>query len=223
MAGALKKIYHIVAAFALLNCLAAGGVSGWLFSSGRLNAERGRQILAMLGDEAPIRAGLDAAVDQESSADVSVPSGIIQSDELIEDEMRWRNTDRYRAQIEQRLKFMNAVKLDVDRRREELERLREQERLALEQLANDAKRPGYQKELDILSALSPKAALRQIMTMSDADAARVVFELHDRKVKQIFESAKAPAELEKLTTVRELLRDLQPPPTVSNPADGASS
>ena len=206
----LLRLYHVIATLALLNLLAIGTGVVWLIATDRLDVERARRIAEVMFGEGE-SAGEDSAEQpgEPASAGAAV-SERLGPDRDIEDEIRWRNIDRYRAQIEQRLKFVNAARLEVERRREEFERLKERERSERQRLAQEAGKPGYEKELEIIAALSPKAALKQVMTMPDADAARLLFQLDSRKVKRIFEAARTDAELGKLTTVRELIRDMRP-------------
>ena len=101
--------------------------------------------------------------------------------------------------------------MDLDRKREEFERqLKREEDEQRARLAK-ADRPGYEKELEIIGQLKPDVALQQLLTMSDSDAAHVLFELETRKAKKIFEAAKTDVQRAKLTSVRKLLRDMQPP------------
>lgn len=210
MAGALKKTYNLIAGLALLHLLALGGGIGYLVNSGRLDVERARKVVAMFGGQEEEAEQADGEQGEGGGAGATQPALVSRGDEQVRDEIRWRNTDRYRAQIEQRLKFINAARLDVDRRREAFERLKEKEQVERKGREREAVQPGYKKELEIISQLKPRVALKQIMTMSDADAARVMFQLNSRKVKRIFEAAKTDTELTKLTTVRRLIRDIQP-------------
>jgi hypothetical protein len=195
---------------ALLHVVAALGGVGYLVGTGRLTAERTRAIVAILRGESEMEAmpAADPAVaDDHAEQMEEATSG---EDAQVEEEIEWRNIDRYRAQLEQRLKLINAARVDLDRQREAFEQVKEQERLAREERAQSESQPGYQKELELVSALSPVAALGQIMTMSDGDAAQLLFQLGTRKVKKIYESARTEEERAKLTTVRQLIRDFKP-------------
>ncbi len=218
MGNALLKTYHVLAAFALLNLLGLGVGIAYLIATGRLDIERARDIAKVVrGEDEP--APTDSPDSQnEDDATQEIPPDHVRKDHHVQDEIRWRNTDRYRAQLEQRLKFINAARLDVERKREELERLSERQRDEKARLAQSAASPGRKKEIEIIAALRPKAALEQVMAMPEADAARILFELDNRKVKKIFEAAKTDAELSRLTTIRELISDIR-----ATSADMASS
>jgi len=208
MGSMIKTAYKIAAGLALLHLVALVGVIVFLEATGRLDAERVRRVAAVLrGGEEPSEASAGTGQAVEVGADGDGPS----DDPQVADEIRWRNTDRYRAQVEQRLKFINAARVELDRQREEFERRLERERKEREERLAEAGKPGYEKELEIIGQLKPQVALDQLMTMSDAEAARLLFELDTRKAKKIFEAAKTDAQRAKLTTVRTLIRDMQPP------------
>ena len=215
--GSLKKAYHWIAALALVHLLALGGWVTHLVTTGQLDVERVRAMAAVLrpdDGEAPQDQPVSAedAVDEDSDALSMSPE-----QKQAEDEIAWRNADRYRAQIEQRLKFIRTVRVDVDRRREEFERAQKTAEQQQREREEKAAQPGPAKELEILSALSAKAALKQLMTMDDADAARIMFQFDARKAKKIVESAKTQAQHAKITTVLRLVRDMK---TVARPTEG---
>ena len=218
----IKKTFRIMAGLSLLHVLAAGGLVGWLVQSGRLDAERVRQVvdLVMNGPEPDTPKAED---DQpERKAQPKTRSTVLTDrDRITADEIRWRNTDRYRTQLEQRLRFINLARVDLDRQRDQLKREREKfeaQKRRQQQLAESA---GHQKELQIIKALKPGVALEQIMTMTDADAARLMYELDNRRVKKIFEAARSGDEKKKVTAVRKLIGDFKTAGT-SEPAEQAS-
>ena len=214
MTGPIVKAYRLMATFALLNLIALGGGIGYLVSSDRLDIERVRAIAEMLGgDEAADEEGeetLEESGAQDAGSDGGVLAARSAEEARVAEEIAWRNAERYRTEIEQRLKFINAARLDVDRRREEFEHLKDQEHLAERERSAQQQQAGYAKEIEIMSALSSKTALKQLMSMTDVDAARILFELETRKTKKIFESAKTDVEVAKMITIRRLIRDMKP-------------
>lgn len=210
--GIIKKTYHAAAALALFNLLALVGGVWYFFSTGSLDAERVRAAAAVLRGDAEIAdetAGEDSADSTSFDAEGMVRSGGSPEQRRVEDEIAWRNAERYRTQIEQRLKLINVARLDVDRRREEFEKLKDRENREREVRTQRESVAGYAKQMDVIAALKPKTALKQVMTMSDADAARIFFELSTRKVKKIVEAAKGAAEQAKMTTIMNLLADMK--------------
>ncbi|MCH7525870.1 MAG: hypothetical protein IID39_00400 [Planctomycetes bacterium] len=214
MTGPIVKAYRLMATFALLNLIALGGGIGYLVSSDRLDIERVRAIAEMLGGDAAADTEGDETLEESGAQDGGSGGGVLAArsaeEERVAEEIAWRNAERYRTEIEQRLKFINAARLDVDRRREEFERLKDQEHLAERERTAQQQQAGYAKEIEIMSALSPKTALKQLMSMTDVDAARILFELETRKTKKIFETAKTDVEVAKMITIRRLIRDMKP-------------
>ena len=209
MAGSIKATYRTIATLALLNFLALGGGLGYLVATGRLDAERARQVADVFRDEDEEVA---PAASEPSETDETPAAGasVVTSDEQqIRDEIAWRNAERYRTQLEQRLKFINAERMDVNRRREEFEALKNEERARRQETSKNSKEPGYLKELEVMKALSPRTALRQLMTMKDADVARILFELDTRRTKKIVEAAKTDIQRSKITAALLLMRDFK--------------
>ena len=212
MAGLIKRSYRTIATLALLNFLALGGGVGYLVASGRLDTERARRVADVLRgeEEEPETAESEQSEIEKTLRLRRTGASVVSKDEQrIRDEIAWRNAERYRTQLEQRLKFINAERLDVDRRREEFDRLRNEERIRREEASKNSKEPGYVKELDVLRALSPRTALRQLMTMNDADVARILFELDTRRTKKIVEAAKTDIQRSKIASALLLMRDFK--------------
>ncbi len=206
----MKRAYRLFATFALLNLLGAGGFVTWLVNAGRLDVEKAREIFAMFQEQPQEEPLPDEDVAQEDE-DVTVRTATSSIEgQRAADEVAWRNAERYRTQLEQRLKLVNAARVEVDRRREEFEaRVDEESKNRSERDTQEATK-GFEKQIEILSLLSPKIALEQLATMSDADAASLLFELETRKVKKIIESAKDDASRDKITRVMQLMTDIKP-------------
>lgn len=220
MAGGLVKTYRFGATLALLHLLALGGGVGYLISTGRLDAVRAREIVSLLSGPDAGDAADSETVEAEDQGDDAAGKPVWSAEEeRLREESAWRNAERYRAEIEQRLKFIIAARVDVDRRREEFEKLKSEQRLEEKRRAAQQDQVGYAKEIELIAALKPKVALQQLMNMSDADAARIVFELETRKAKKIFEAARNEAEAGKLTKIRRLIRDMK---SDGGPAESAS-
>ena len=203
--GRIKTAYNWAAALALLHVLALGAGAAYLFGTGKVDPQRVRNAIVVLSGEAEETAELIEPEAEATSAEKVASRRL----GLINDEINRRNSERYRSQIEQRLKMVNAARLEVDRRREKIEKQAKRDRDARKARDELESTVGFAKEVEIIAALSPKTALAQIMTMNDADAARLVFQLETRKVKKIIEAAKTEVELAKITTIRRLIRDIK--------------
>ena len=203
--GRIRTAYNWVAAVALLHVLALGVGAGYLFGTGMVDPQRVRDAVTVLSGEVEESAE-SVKPEGEATAAQKVASRRLGA---INDEIDRRNAERYRSQIEQRLKMVNAARLEVDRRREEIEKQAERDSEARKQRDERESGAGFAKEVEIIGSLSPKTALAQIMTMNDADAARLMFQLDTRKVKKIIEAAKTEATRAKITAIRRLIRDMK--------------
>lgn len=209
----IRNIYGTVAFLALVNLAGIGGIVGYLISSDKLDAEKAREIIKLVNGTEDENEQADPGMEDENDdpTDETIETQVASSREQtrVSEEITRRDTDRYRTQLEQRLKFIRRERIEIDRLREEFDhdqmRAKEnaQESLERQQTA------GFAKELEILRSLKPQAALTQIMTMDDAQAAELLFKLGTRKIKKIFEAAKTEAQLKKITTIRELIRDVK--------------
>lgn len=206
--GRIKKTYRLAASLALWHLLAGGAFGAYWLGSGRLDLDRMRRIAAILaGKEEPMPMPAESS---DPSRLLPVLAESKPAERREDEELAWRTAERYRVEIEQRLKFINAERLDLTRQREELERLREQDRRREQEEIETVSGPGYEKELELVTTMAPKAALKHLLTLPDADAARVLFELETRKAKKIIESAKTAEESTKIEMVLRLMRELKP-------------
>ncbi len=209
----LKQLYSAVALVALVNLLGVGGLVGYLVSSGQLDEDKARAVVALIKGEKIEQESEDASEVsvEEDDSEIPIEARVATSREQarVSQEIARRDTDRYRTQLEQRLKFIQRERLELDRMREEFKRQQEQAHASATRSRERQQTAGFAKELEILRSLKPDAALTQIMTMEDAQAAELLFKLETRKVKKIFEAAKTEAQTTKLTAIRELIRDVK--------------
>jgi hypothetical protein len=207
--GAIKSTYHWIAALALIHLLLLGGGIAFLFGTGRADTQRLQAAFEALTAAAPKENASKNADDDDMEAPTAAPAPLSPAEQRVRDEIAWRNAERYRTQIEQRLKLINAARVEVDQRREEFENL--QAKVKAERLDQETRESvvGYAKQVEVLAALAPKAALQQIMTMDDVEAARIFFELGTRKVKKIVEAARSDEQQAKITGVLALLPDVK--------------
>ncbi len=207
----LRTTYRWVAGLALLHMIGLGGGAAYLLGTGSIDADRLRQAVSVLRetDADESEAGDSAELPEVKGAGEVASASRSPEEQLLADEVEWRNTERYRTQLDQRLKLINTERLEVDRRREAFERFKEQERQEREAREEKESVAGYSKQVEIISALKPKAALGQLMSMNDVDAAQIMFRFDTRKVKKIIESAKTEEQRTKMTAIVRLIADLK--------------
>jgi hypothetical protein len=235
--GIIRRSYDYIALFALLHVLAATGVGVYLVGSGAINREKLRGVVMVLRGEAlpgvadpvtggalpgdpvdtkepvpvvPIRAaGFGPGGASEipgGSTGASVQSGLREELEILRLE-----GERIKAELEQRLTLNNSIMLRVTTQREAFHRDREQAR---EDALADLRRrqdEGFEKQIAILEALSPKVAVEHLLSLPDIDeAAFILLQMDTRKARKIVETARTGQQLQKMQVILQRLRDVAP-------------
>ena len=116
----LKKLYHILALMAMVNLFALAGLIGYLFSSGRLNAERIDQIGEVLRGEYPLPEVVTTQPVEEQTAPQRSRQEIAEARERRE--RLELASDRLKRESADRQTLDQSVQLEVLRQLEEIER-----------------------------------------------------------------------------------------------------
>ncbi len=208
----LKNVYRTATFLALIHLVGIGSFIGYLVSSKKLDVEKARTIVKLIkGDDSESGQSDtvgETSVGQSTDAPIETRVAVSREDSRVSEEVVRRDTDRYRTQLEQRLKFIRRERIEIDRLREEFDRNQQLSNANARKSLERQQTAGFAKELEIIRSLKPNAALTQIMTMDDAQAAELLFKLSARQVKKLFEAAKTEAQIKKMTTIRELIRDV---------------
>ncbi len=207
-----KRAYDTVTLFALLNMLAVGGLGAYLVGSRVVDAEKARRIVSVLRDED--LAQTDTAATQppaEATTEAAGPDTGTAAVSQMDIEIMRRESERIKAELDQRLALNNSILLRVMTERERFQR--EQEESAQQQEASRKRRgeDGFKKQLAILEALSPKVAVQHLLAVSDPDdAARILLEIETRKAKKIVEAAKSGDQMETMKLILRRVREVAP-------------
>ncbi len=204
----IKKVYHVVALLALLNLAAVGAGIGYLVGTGVLGAEQMERIAAVLRNELPEPTAARAEEVEEVAAPTRSAESIDQ--EQIEDEMLRLRTDRRRAELQQQATMVAAARLEVTRQREALERRNDELRAQAQLREKEEDSVGFQKELELFSAMKPKVAVSYLLEKPQEDAAALLLQMETRKAKRLIEAAKAPAQRRAMAEVLQMLREMSP-------------
>lgn len=211
----LGKLYNSAAIVALATLLAGGGFVAYLFGSGKLNAERTERIAAILRDEpgeSPQSDGKQTEADQPAESDTPVRNA-----PSAQEIQQTRQRDRLRRAV------LNRAGADADARRALAEQMLQHALLVQEQIEasktawdervrkmNEAAQDeGFQRELKIVSKLSPKLAKGHVVLTwqkHKADAVRLLREMEPSKVTRILEQFKTPEEQQLAHELLEQLR-----------------
>ncbi len=216
--GMLKRGYDALALLALLNMLGLVGVIGALFGIGALTREKAQSIVGILQESEPTPKNAKAVgTTAATSSAESEPGGSKRADApsaMSETEMEvvYREAERVKTEIDQRLALVNSIMLKVSTEREafraEQKAAAERMRLAAEK-RNDE---GFRREIEILESLSPKMALQHLLGVGDADdAARRLMAMDADRAKKIVESAKRGDDLTKMKEILRRFPEAGPP------------
>ena len=204
----IKKIYHAVALFALLNVVVIGGGAGYLYSTGDLTAERIDQVAAVLRGEWPQPQEAEAEVVEERADPTRSAESLDQ--EQVEEELMRLQADRRRAELQQQAATVAAARLEVTRQREALERRDAEIRAQAKRREKEEESQGFKKELDLLSSVKPKVAVGYLLEKPREDAAALLLQMETRKGKRLVEAAKTASQRRAMAEVLEMLREMSP-------------
>jgi len=211
--GLLRRTYDYVALFALLHVIAAIGMGAYLIGSGAVTPEKVQRIAVVLrGDES-------SADDDESKP--QKPKAMLASAEvdqnrngdgtLMDGELLRLEAQRIKAELDQRLTMNHNIMLRVTTQRDEFKRAQQAATQTAQRSEQERQEEGFQKQLAIFEALSPKVAVEHLLNLESTDeAARVLLEMDTRKAKKIVESAKGGAELKRMQAILQRVRDVAP-------------
>ena len=206
----IRSIYDAVALVAVVNAVVLAGVIGFLTANGSLNAEKVREVVRALRDGAP---ETPVSVLPTENAETSTASNPVHREVISEEEMdlMQREAERLKVEIEQRTALANSIMLKVKTEREAFRK--EKEAASRQQEADRARQheEGFQKQLEILTALGPKMALEHILALNDPDkAAQILAAMDTDRTKKIVESAKRGDELAKMKIILQRMQNVIP-------------
>ncbi len=208
----LRQLYKFIALVALIHFGVIMVGVGWLAQSGKLNKESLLSIADVLGfgeesQEAEATETTDGqSVSTDSPGNPAAPN--VPATDSVQEELARRSLQRAVTQAEHQRVLAKRAMLDVRRRREELERLAEQQSTKVETQTKQKAREGFKKDLEILSSLKPKVALDSLLARSVDDAAQVMLLLETRQAKKIMEAArKDEAKWAQMIAIENKLRE----------------
>ncbi|NLX13315.1 MAG: hypothetical protein GXY44_06620 [Phycisphaerales bacterium] len=191
----LKRFYHLVALLALINLFTLVGLVGFLFATGRLNAERVEQMAIVLRGEFPTEE------QEEAPTEVVVePAPEPSRAEIVrmEDERRLllHQLERSRRELDDRYNLNQQMVFNVAQALKDIEqreaRLRE-ERQAFER---EHKTEGFAQVLQVLKNTQPKKSVELLMReWKPADVVEMFLALDTNTKADIVNACKTPEEV----------------------------
>lgn len=191
----MKRLYSILALAAIAHLGLLAGLVGFLFGTGRLNADRIEQIAAVIRGDLDDDATTTAPATQPTPPprDLATAETIRQQEAL--EEIQRRRLEQQVQQARQAMDLASLARVDVIRRSERLEREQKDfdaQRLALTQQASTT---GFQKTLALYATFQPRKAKDMLILRPEADAVRFLGAMVDRKAGAILSACSTEAEL----------------------------
>lgn len=218
--GVLKKFYRLFAALALIHVLAAAGLIAYLASSGYLTPDRVRAAINVIknGDAQPVEMDAKQTTTGKARTAAAESDNIAAPDPQAE-QIRRLNLERVRTHAQQQLILAKRQLVQVQRDREEFEKMIADHDASREQQSEEARSEAFDKELEIVSQLKPKIALDRLLLLPPDNAARLLMNMETRKAKKVVEAAhKDDGKWMRIMEIQERMRDLSP----LNDSDAAS-
>jgi hypothetical protein len=214
----ISKLFNTAAVVSLATLIAGGGFAGYLFATGKLDAQR----LELIADV--IRGKLDAppgppSNGEPSSADAAGgPEAAEQPTRPSAEEAQARRQREDMASL--RLERAQADLLAQRRMLEQVVQhvVHEQEKLATDRKAFELEKKerdealvdvGFERELELLSGLKSSQAKEHIIESwktRKADAVRLMMKLEPRKARRILDQMRSPEEQQIMSDLLEEIR-----------------
>lgn len=206
--GIVRKVYDAAALFALLNLVVAAGLTGFFAMNGTLSGKNVQEaVRALRGETCAVPAAPPFGVKTVAGS-AEVKPRQVAFDEVELDLMQ-REAERLRTEVDQRVALAQSIMLKVKAEREKLRQ--EKEAFAKQEEAERSRwqEAGFQKQLEILTSLSPKMALEHMFAMNDVDkAARILAAMDSDRAKKIVESAKRGEDLVRMKQILERMESV---------------
>ncbi len=207
----IRRLYKWLSYAALVQMLATLGLVGYLFASKKLSSQRLDQIAIVLRGEFPTsrpaetRPAVVEAPPQRSREELARLESQRKMYELI--------ADRQRRDIADRSALNQSIRLEVDRRMEDIERQSRQFQEQRRQLQVEAGQDGFSQMLDVFSRVSPKQSkdlLREAVRggMKEADVVQILVAMESDQRKKIVEACKTSEERAWITRILNQIRAL---------------
>lgn len=213
----MRSAYRYAAALALINLAAiALGFIG-VAATGSLDAERLRRAVDVLRGLEPATRGEPAASvpDPREAARLGDADGgaVLAAEEAQTDlEILHREAERIKVELDQRLALNNSIMLKVRGERQQFAAEREAAAKRDEQARQSIRDEGFEKQVAIFEALSPKVAVQHLLGMNDpVAAARILMAIDADRARKIVEAAKRGPELTQMQVILQRVREAAPP------------
>ncbi len=205
----LGRIYHVAAIFAIAHLLALVGFVGYLVQSGRLSPERAQEISELLrnvpAEEEETTEDETEAPAEEGTMQTSAEAIAAQREAA---QLRGAALDRAERDLAAQRQLLERMLADQMRRTEQFREHVNAWKKRKEELRNEARDGGFQRELEYFSKLPPKQAKTVLLKKwqnQPADAVRLLNAVKTSVGQSILEQMKTEEEAQ---IMYELLEQL---------------
>ena len=213
----MKRLYHMIALLALINLFAIGGLVGFLFATGKLNAERVHQIATVLHGQSP----QPSAATTQPVQPEPPPQRSREEIARIQAQKEYYTliAGRYQRELEDRRALNQAIQHDVLLKLEQIEAKQKTFRQDRQKVLDQTQQDGFQQVLDMYSSMTPKLA-RDLMRsgMKDPDVVRLLMAMDENARKNIINACKTDEERLWIGRILNQIQKLTSEPT--NGVDG---
>ncbi len=191
----LKRFYHLVALLALINLFTLIGLVGFLFATGRLNAERVEQMAIVLRGEFPTS---QPVASQPVVATQPAPEPSRAEIARIEEERRLllHQLERSRRELDDRYNLNQQMVFNVAQALKEIERREARLREEKQAFDREHKSEGFTQVLQVFKNTQPKKSVELLMReWKPADVVELFLALDTNTKADIVNACKTPEEV----------------------------
>jgi alanyl-tRNA synthetase len=199
----LKRLYGILAVVAIANLVVLAGVAAYAWATGRIDRERIGRIAEVLSGQA---AGEPSPATQPATTQPVVQASqerIRQNEEL--EEILMRRLERQRREVEDLASLTDAARLKVLQDRETLQQETARWEQRKEAWEKQQHLDGFKRTLAYLEGVDAKVAKSLLQERKDADAARILASMNERKARAVIEECTAPHEREWIGRILQMI------------------
>jgi hypothetical protein len=201
----VKRLWTAISIMAVLNLTALTAFTAHAWNQGWLQPERVQRAIAELRSAREQVAPAPAVTNEVRKPTARAADRIRRNEEAAEKQRI--ELARREREIKDGWKLLEAQQLVLLRNREALEEKVSQFEANKERAAKEKGDSGLQKELDIIAGITPKAAKELLKLKPDAEVARILLAVDNRKVNKIVKQCKTSEERLWIGRVLEQLHD----------------
>ncbi|MCK4658729.1 MAG: hypothetical protein KAV82_04335 [Phycisphaerae bacterium] len=203
----LRGLVKIMSLLALLHLLALVGFVGHLWNKGTINPERVEIIAGVLRGEYDAPPEDESGTPAVKAEDAKSAQDAIALEQTKQDAIR-SQIEREQTALAQQHELILRERAQVLREREAYEERRRRDAEADNRKQEQNYRSGFEKQLEYLEAIKPKAAVQYVLSRDVKEAAELLRAMDTRKGKKIIEAAKTPNQRKKMDEILKLLPEL---------------